>query len=32
MKQTMYMTIYTHVPKNMKNKLSIEIQNISYED
>ena len=32
MKQTMYMTIYTHVPKKMKKKLSLEIQNISYED
>jgi hypothetical protein len=32
MKQTMYMTIYTHVPKEMKKKLSLEIHNISYED
>jgi hypothetical protein len=32
MKQTMYMTIYTHVPKNMKEKLSFEIQSISYEE
>jgi hypothetical protein len=32
MKQTMYMTIYTHAPKKMKKKLSLEIQNISYED
>ena len=32
MKQTMYMTIYTHVPKNMKKKLYFEIQSISYED
>ena len=28
----MYMTIYTHVPKKMKKKLSLEIQSISYED
>ena len=27
----MYMTIYTHVPKKMKKKLSLEIHNISYE-
>jgi hypothetical protein len=32
MKQTMYMTIYTHVSKKMKEKLSFEIQSISYED
>jgi hypothetical protein len=32
MKQTMYMTIYTHVPKKMKKKLSFEIQSISYEN
>jgi hypothetical protein len=32
MKQTMYMSIYTHVPKKMKKKLSLEIQSISYED
>jgi hypothetical protein len=32
MKQTMYMTIYTHVPKKMKKKLSLEIQSIPYED
>jgi hypothetical protein len=32
MNQTMYMTIYTHAPKKMKKKLSLEIQNISYED
>jgi hypothetical protein len=32
MKQIKYMTIYTHAPKRMKNKLSLEIQNISYED
>jgi hypothetical protein len=32
MKQTMYMTIYTHAPKKKKKKLSLEIQNISYED
>jgi hypothetical protein len=28
----MYMTIYTHAPKKMKKKLSLEIQSISYED
>jgi hypothetical protein len=28
----MYMSIYTYVPKKMKKKLSLEIQNISYED
>ena len=27
-----YMTIYIHVPKTMKKKLSFEIQSISYED
>jgi hypothetical protein len=32
MKQTMYITIYIHVPKKMKKKLSVEIQSISYED
>jgi hypothetical protein len=32
MKQTMYMTIYTHADKKMKKKLSREIQSISYED
>jgi hypothetical protein len=32
MKLTMYMTIYSHAPKKMKKKLSLEILNISYED
>jgi hypothetical protein len=32
MKQTMYMTIYTHVTKKMKKKLSLDIQSIAYED
>jgi hypothetical protein len=32
MKQIIYMTIYTHAPKKMKKKLSLEMQNISYED
>jgi hypothetical protein len=32
MKKNMYMTINTHVPKKMKNNLSLDIHSISYGD